>query len=207
MDWLLKNTGLVLMLVFVVISIVRSIAQARKTGAEHEAGHDETEEERRVREIQERIRRKIAERRGEFAPDSSAPPLLAPEPQESRPVFRPAPAIPELEPFGGPLKRAFVGLERRVQPATAAPMVLESQGAEIERQTRLAGEMKALEEARPVVQRRPAHAAEIREDVAHSEPAMRTVARARLLEDLSDPQSLRRAFLLREVLGTPVGLR
>ena len=207
MDWLLKNVGLLLMVLIVVVSIVRSIAQARETSAKHEAGQDETEEQRRVREIQERIRRKIAERRGESAPVAPAPPLLEPETQESRPVFRPAPPTPELEPFGGPLRRAFAELERKVQPPMASPLAAESQAAEVERQARLAAEMKALEEARHVVQRRAAHAAETRDDVAKSEPAMRTVARARLLEDLDDPHSLRRAFVLREVLGTPVGLR
>lgn len=207
MDWLLKNTGLLLMLVFVVISIVRSIAQARDNSAKHEAEHDETEEQRRVREIQERIRRKIAERRGEAPSDSSAPPVLEPRVEESRPVFRPASTVQELDPFGGPLKRVFAELEKRVALPPVAPVVMETQAGELERQARLAAELKALEEARHVAQRRAAHAAEAKDDVAHAEPAMRSAARARLLEDLSDPEGLRRAFVLREVLGTPVGLR
>jgi hypothetical protein len=37
--------------------------------------------------------------------------------------------------------------------------------------------------------------------------ARRTEARRRVLEDLHDPQSIRRTIVLREILGTPVGLR
>jgi hypothetical protein len=40
-----------------------------------------------------------------------------------------------------------------------------------------------------------------------AERAVAARAPARLMEDLRDPAALRRAVLLREVLGTPVGLR
>ena len=212
MEWLLNHIPLVLTLVFVVISIVRSITQAGKASDEHEVTHDESEEQRRVREIQERIRRKIAERRGGIPPEAPAPPLLAPQAErlpaeQPRPVFRPAPSIPELDPFGGPLKRVFVELEKRVQLPPVALAVMEPNPGELERQTRLAADLKALEEARQLAQRRAAHAAETKDDLARSEAAMRAAGRGRLLEDLGDPQALRRAFVLREVLGTPVGLR
>ena len=46
-----------------------------------------------------------------------------------------------------------------------------------------------------------------RAQAEQSEAGLRTAARARLLADLADPQSVRRAFVLREVLGPPVGLR
>jgi hypothetical protein len=36
---------------------------------------------------------------------------------------------------------------------------------------------------------------------------MSHAARGRVVGDLQDPASLRRAIVLREVLGTPVGLR
>ena len=42
---------------------------------------------------------------------------------------------------------------------------------------------------------------------AVAERAVAARAPARLMEDLRDPAALRRAVLLREVLGTPVGLR
>jgi hypothetical protein len=42
---------------------------------------------------------------------------------------------------------------------------------------------------------------------AASRTGLLTEARAGLLADLRDPTELRRAFVLREVLGPPVGLR
>ena len=42
---------------------------------------------------------------------------------------------------------------------------------------------------------------------SESERGLLTGSRGDLLADLRDPASLRRAFVLREVLGTPVGLR
>jgi hypothetical protein len=57
------------------------------------------------------------------------------------------------------------------------------------------------------VQRRAEHRAADRAAEAESEPALRVAARDHVLADLADPQSLRRAFVLREVLGPPVGLR
>jgi hypothetical protein len=67
--------------------------------------------------------------------------------------------------------------------------------------------MRALEEARAMAQRRAAHVADNKKADAESEQGILTESRARTLEDLRDPQALRRAFVLREVLGTPVGLR
>ena len=51
------------------------------------------------------------------------------------------------------------------------------------------------------------HIAEDNRVVSESEPALRAVAQHELMGDLSDPRSLRRAFVLREVLGPPIGLR
>lgn len=208
MDWIFKNIPL-LMFVFVVISIVRAIAQARETSARHEAGQDETEDQRRVREIQERIRRKIAERRGETGPVPAEPPSLPSEAPAPRTVLDPAPPVAELDPFGGPLKRVLAELERKAAPAPAhpAPVLFQPDPAELERQARLVAEMKALEEARHLAERRAAHAAEERAAAAVAEPAVRAAMRDHLLEDLRDPASLRRAFLLRELIGPPVGLR
>ena len=45
------------------------------------------------------------------------------------------------------------------------------------------------------------------ERIADQEPAEREKARAALLADLHDPAALRRAVVLREVLGPPLALR
>jgi hypothetical protein len=116
------------------------------------------------------------------------------------------------ETFGGPLGRMLEELQRKAQqhiPPPAPPPVLidRRHAGELERQQRIADELKAVEEARQVIRRREAHVAADKLEVAESEPALRSDARRRLLSDLSDAQSLRRAFVLREVLGTPLGLR
>jgi hypothetical protein len=102
-------------------------------------------------------------------------------------------------------------LQKRAQPQSSPPPPPLQQytrnAAEIERQERLAEELRVAEESRVLVQRRAAHLAEDVRTAAGSETGLRSVARDELLNDLSDPNSLRRAFVLREVLGTPVGLR
>ena len=205
MDWLLRNLPL-LVLGFVVFSIVRAISRARAANAKHEAGADQTDEQRRVREVQDRIRRKIAERRGERAPGS--PPVLRPPAEESRPIMRLPPAVPPLDPFGGPVARQIKELlERRMPPQPAPIPAVDPRRVELERQARLAEEMRGLEETRVIAQRRAAGRDSAKVEAAASEDGLRTAARERLLGDLSDPQSLRRAFVLREVLGPPIGLR
>jgi hypothetical protein len=105
-------------------------------------------------------------------------------------------------------------LQRKAQQAHApverpAPPVLADRrhAAEIERQQRLADELRQAEEARLLAQRRAESVTAEKRAEAETETALRAAARDRVLGDLSDPQSLRRAFVLREVLGTPVGLR
>jgi hypothetical protein len=191
--------------------------RSRSEAAPDEAKPDALEEERRVQEIQETIRRRIAERRGE-SPSTVPPPQLR---REAEPVPAPVPS-PETtqmpDPFGGPLRRVLQELERHANPQPApqppplappvmTPMVAESRSAELERQEQLAEEIKSLEEARMLAKRRAARVAAGELAEANSERGQRNAARGRALDDLRDPESLRRAIVLREVLGTPVGLR
>lgn len=204
--WLLENIGLVIFLLIFLSQILRAVLRARKAAAEHQAGRDDSAEARRVREIQEQVRRQIAARRGERAP---SPPPPMPAAMEEPPVARPQTTqLPEL--FGGPLGRMLEELQRRNQAPSAPPpppMVETRHTAELVRQEQLAEELRTLEEQRVLVHRRAAHLAAAKQAEAESEPKLRTAARERLLGDLRDPESLRRAFVLREVLGTPVGLR
>jgi hypothetical protein len=178
---------------------------ARKTGEEHKSQRTDLDEERRVREVQERIRRQIAERRGNHVP-AEAPPVARdaevpqPNPQTTQ--------LPEL--FGGPLGRMLEELQKRSQPPPPAPPVIVAEtrsNAELVRQQALADQLRALEDERVLVERRATSLAAQQEATAQAEPALRHAARGRLLGDLGDPQSLRRAFVLREVLGPPIGLR
>jgi len=204
-DWVLERPMLVVVILVFIAQIVRGLMNARKAGTEHETQHDDVAEERRVREVQEQIRRQIARRQGSPQPmeepaarrEAEPPPLARPETTQ----------MPEV--LGGPLGRMLEELQKRAQPAPSAPpMLVEVQhSAELQRQQKLAEEMRALEEERLRLQRRAASLAAEKAAVAHSEPAQRALGRGRLLEDLRDPQSLARAFVAREILGPPIGLR
>jgi len=212
LDWLLERVGVVIFVLVFVVQIVRGLMRSRQEAPAEEAKPDALEEQRRVQEIQRNIRRQIAARRGEAAP-VAPPPLVR---REVAPAPEPSPETTQLpDPFGGPLRRVLQEIERRAQPEPPPPprplpvpaMVVERHGAELERQQRLAEELRVLEESRALAARRVTLAAEVKEADAQSETGMRHAARGRLLDDLRDPASVRRAIVLREVLGTPVGLR
>jgi hypothetical protein len=91
-------------------------------------------------------------------------------------------------------------------PPAAAATILEvpdRRAAELERQRRLAEDLRQLEAERAEARRRTAR------DSAGAAAAAAAVRSARggLAEELRDAASVRRAVILREVLGTPVGLR
>jgi hypothetical protein len=210
-QWIFERFGLVVFLVIFISQVVRAVLRSRKAKMEHEAQRDDSAESRRVREIQEQIRRQIADRRGGQVPptispswtdESEAPP---PSPPRPRPETTQMP-----EPFGGPLGRMLEELQKRTQPQPVPPppRLMETHtSAELERQQRLADDLRAVDQARLVTERRAAHTAQEKKTEAESESTLRSVAREELLTDLADAHSLRRAFVLREVLGTPVGLR
>jgi hypothetical protein len=207
--WLLENLGIVVVVVLFAAQIVRGLLQTKQDRAPPQMRREDDSEERRVREVQEQIRRQIAARRGEQPATGAPPPLREPEPQ---PVPR-AETTQLPEPFGGPLGRMLEELQRKAQqlappPPPPPPVLVDRKNtAELERQQRLGDELKALEEARHVSQRRAAHVVADQQAVAESEPVLRSNARRQLLADLADASSIRRAVVLREVLGPPVGLR
>jgi hypothetical protein len=214
LDWLLERIGVVIFVVIFVVQIVRGLMRSRTGAPEEEAKRDVLAEERRVREIQENIRRRIAERSG-GAPAAEPPPLMR---QEVGPPPRPNPETTQMpEPFGGPLRRVFEELERQANPPPEPPprpyvppvaaTTVESRNAEVVRQEQLAEEIRVLEEARMLAKRRASRVAAGELAASNSELGQRSAARGRALDDLRDPESLRRAIVLREVLGTPVGLR
>ncbi len=216
LDWLLERIGLVIFVVIFVVQILRGLFQARRAAPPPASSKpDALEEERRVQDIQAEIRRRIAERRGGGAPASAPEAPAAPVAREAAPA--PAPEAPTADPFE-PLRRMMRDLEdqardveRKVsgeQPAPVAPppplvpAAASLRSEELERQRVLAEQLAALQAERVAARRR---AEEVSAAVAERAVAAR--APARLMEDLRDPAALRRAVLLREVLGTPVGLR
>lgn len=205
--WIFEHFGVAIVVIVFLSQMVRAVLQARKVAEKRDRSGGDVDAERRVREVQEQIRRQIAARRGQLMPD--APPVLSPESPARAPVPR-AETTQMPEPFGGPLGRMLEELQRRAQPPPQPPppvVAHRGHAAELERQERMAAELKAIQDAEALARRRAAHVAAEKEAEAQAEPALRSAAHDRLLGDLRDPQSLRRAIVIREVLGTPVGLR
>ena len=183
LDWLQHNASKIAAVIFIVVSIVRLIRQARENETPAPPAGD-LEQDRREREVREKIRRRIRERQGGAPTAPETPPPVFTQPSE--PVTLPTPARvstppPELKPI--------------------------SVAAEMERQQRLADELRSLKEAKVIAARRAAHQAAEKSAAAQTPDALRRGARDELLSDLREPSSLRRAVVLREVLGTPAGLR
>jgi hypothetical protein len=210
MRWLFDNFGLIFLAV-VVFSIWRralsflrqAAAESERRGRERPANYDPAEDDR-VRKIQEEIRRKIAERRGE--PGAPAP---ARNVEDAPPVLTRS-ALPPVDPFGGPGRKIFNEVDRRLNPSSPVAETREpvrADAALLERQERLAEQLRQLQEARALKARRAAEAAAALTKDEVSERGDLVRSRDRLLRDLRDPRSLRRAFVVREVLSAPVGLR
>ena len=160
------------------------------------------EQAERTRRVQEEIRRKIAERRGSAADVRPSPTVR----ERIPPLVRPA-QTPPLDPFGGPMRRIIRELEaaaeKRLEPQPDPEEA--ARAAVLERQQRLAAEMRALESARLAQQRR---AGEIAVAAAKAPSRIaRFPAGGDVRAGLRDPRELRRAVVLREILGAPVGFR
>ena len=208
LKWILQNLEIVAVVVLFVFQALRALVKQRKSTETRERAPQDYDEERRVREVQEQIRRQIAARRSE---QPSPPPVLTPQMDEPPPLPR-TETTQMPEPFGGPLGRMLEELQRKAQQQSRPEpppqvVVARSTTAEIERQQRIAEELRIAEENKLIARRRAAHLAADQEAAAQSEPALRVAAHDRLLSELRDVHSIRRAIVLREVLGTPVGLR
>jgi hypothetical protein len=203
-EWILDKLPVLIFVAVFVAQIVRGLFKAREAQAEPPPRHDEIDEARRAEEI----RRRIAERRAGRTAPAPAAPAAEPPPVIVR---RDPTAIPLPEPFGGPLKRMLEDLEKQVrpepEPVPAPPVMQQRANAELERQQKLAEELRVLEESRMLAKRRAAQLATANTAASNSSAGQTTAARGRLLDDLRDPESLRRAFVLREVLGPPLALR
>ncbi len=188
MEWILDHLQFVIAAIIIVGYLLRGL---RKTGDDEAPAPDRRRqpdsdpgEAERTRRIQEEIRRRILERqRG--APAEPRPVLVF-EREEEPPALRPdyrAPAPPPIP--------------TRMEPDPAMAAVLERQRA-------LQEQLQAIRAARPADS--PARrGARLRSSVSASRPG--DGALRELKRDLTGAQALRKAILLREILGEPVGLR
>ncbi len=113
--------------------------------------------------------------------------------------------IAERRGFAPPVGLPPIVAEAAPEPPADEPATSPSLAAVLEGQRQLADQMRALEAARVQGERRAANAATMSAATAISTPAMNITAE--LLADLRDPPTVRRAWLMREILDRPVGLR
>lgn len=158
-------------------------------GAETPAPHqedtfDDPELAERTRRIREEIQRKIAERARGYPTEQ---PTVPREPRAEPPVVREV-IVPEVPPVG-----------RR----TVSDLEAQRQAEILEEQATLAERLREAELMKAAALKRAHYEAATMDQTT----VLRTQARSTVLVDLHDPAALRRAFILREVLGPPVALR
>ena len=212
MKWITENIQVILAVAGAIAFWLNSRREAaEKAAQEKEAalrrasqpasmaeGDAAAEEAMRNEQVREKVRRMIAERRGEAVPPEwSAPPTM-PDPEEER-SFRSPPIEEPPELALPPPVQPPVWSQKAEAADSLAKETLE---ASLVRQEQLAVELQSLNEQRVLAARRAAVVAEGEAVVAH-----RDLVSNELRHDLRDPRSLRRAMVLREVLGPPVALR
>ncbi|MFA6289313.1 MAG: hypothetical protein WC661_18170 [Opitutaceae bacterium] len=192
-DWLFKHPLIIFLIIMGVSSLIKHLkssgeAPPPEAGPRPFGGGDDDGE--RTRRLQEEIRRKIAERRGQAAP----PPLPHEEPEPLFPTPRWTETVEEPSPYKLPEPPPLVA----ALPAVDSVLV---------RQRELAEQLAALKVAAQQVEAN-------RVSWAISKPAeteaQATAARAGDvygLRELRTARSLRKAMVMREVLGPPVALR
>jgi hypothetical protein len=190
-EGLFRNLGTLVPLVLALGAWL--IATWKKLQAKQSIGMPPTTDEaERTRRVQEEVRRKIAERRGRPTAEEIARPAEDRPTQEEgwRGFLERGGPVPNLDPFGGPTRRAAKSSpppERISAGAVDDPAVLE-------RQRWLAAQARDL---------KPAPALPAFGTALDAQP----VVLSPWLVELREPAGVRRAIVLREILGPPVGLR
>jgi hypothetical protein len=182
MDWLLNHPQALVAIAIAVVAILQKLKQARPQETAGEAPARDRQEAERTRRIQEEIRRRIMERRG-----------LMPAPPPAPDSVEEAPEFPEPPPMFEEVRPVMVEPPLQTMDAAAAP----GDSRELERQQQMLARLRELEMAR---------LAPGRSAPATAEAPVATAAN-RLPADLRTSAGLRRAVVLREILGPPVGMR
>lgn len=202
LEWLTKHAVTLAIIAGVVAQLIKAV-RGRKDDADapptppEERSFQDPELAERTRRIREDIQRKIAERRrAATGYETPAPPPVAEPPQQW--------AYDEQEEPPPPVVREVVA-ERTPEPVHVSASRAETQRqAEIlEQQAALAEKMRELELMKAAAVRRN----EFERATADTQTETKVAARGALLDDLRKREALRRAFVLREVLGPPVALR
>lgn len=188
MDWVSEHLQLIIAVAGAVAWWLNQRKQAPEGAAEPtpEKHFEDPELADRTRRIREEIQRKIEQRsRGYTAPAA----LPLPETDELPPIMREVVSRPQATP---PLSRSA----KSHLEAQRTAEILEQQASLVE-QLRQAQELKAAAVRRT----------QFETEISSKEEIAAVAVRSALGDDLTNPSSLRRAFILREVLGPPVALR
>lgn len=203
MDWIFDN---IIIIAIIGSAIARWLSGRKEDDANssptNQSGRDNVDIEQleRNRRLREEIRRKREQRQRGQTPSSmeSAAP--------ARPEYDPnVPEQPQLP----PVLREMLGIPEQPEPVRApTPPPVPEINPVLERQQRMEQELAELE-----IKRREAEAMARKAGVGQGTPRRRRAKRTSELSErdflatLRDPQQARRAILLREILGKPVGLR
>lgn len=174
------------MLLF-VFSIVKKLSSSKPDDQRVPTAADE-----QTRRVQEEIRRKIAERRGQPPPRPVTQPVARTVPP---PIVAPRPAY---DSGGDALRRILAERVRQREAADSKKLA----DAVLADEADKAATAKAI--AMPAAPVSPIRA---KVYLGVPEAPVRSASISGLREDLRDPDKLRRAFVLREILGAPVALR
>lgn len=187
MDWVLNNLENVIIPIIIMVLYGLGSAKQKKDGKNapvEQPSEADPDEARRVREIQEEIRRKIAERTGRVPPPVPAPARV---PQTSKPA-------PQTQKFPTP--------SRTPTPPPAPVPVQPTRSYQDELQAKLR-QIKELEEQTVTkVETLSAYS-----QVKPSLKVARGELRSQLYADLAHPVGQKKAILVGEILGPPIGIK
>jgi mannitol-1-phosphate/altronate dehydrogenase len=192
MDWIFNH----LQVVIVIAGVVAYLLNKHKTGTgeledappREAKSFEDPELAERTRRIREEIQRKIEQRARGYAHEQPTltrdePPVVPPDVREVMVMRSPEP--PQLS------------------PAAASRQDAERMTEILAQQASWAEKLEQAREMTAVTQRRT----QFETEVGSKEELAKVAVRTALGDDLRDPASLRRAFVLREILGPPVALR
>lgn len=190
LQWILDNAFAVVIVGGVLLQLLQALTK-KKGGPDAPAADesareyefDDPELAERTRKIREEIQRKIEQRTRGHA-EAPAPGPVA-EPAAPPPIIR------------------EVTVTRAPAQASSARGDTQRQAEILEEQATLMERLREAEVMKAAVQKR----LEFEAATSDPTPAKRAEVRLSVMDDLRSPQALRRAFILREVLGPPVALR
>jgi len=203
MDWIFDHLWVLIAIATVIGRVLMKRGEGNTAEGEQPAQpkayeFEDPELAERTRKIREEIQRKIAERRGQH----TLPPVLPAAQARPAPLERSPEATPPPVPQTNLLLEVLKSKLEPIAPAQERKAVVNI-AEEAAHQRALMEKLKEAELMKASAQRRVA----FESSTADKEPAALLQARTVVLDDLRSPQALRRAFVLREVLGPPVSLR